>query len=99
MHCNCPVFYTGLQCELNYESCDDSDHVCLHGGTCMSGVLDAFGNMQLYCNCAAAVDTTGTTYVGKYCEQAIAPAIQTSCTPQNEASFCFNGGLCNDKYP
>ena len=96
-HCKCPGFFTGLKCEVRYEACGDGEHICYHGGTCESGLVDEFGNNQYYCNCDAAVDVTGTKHVGKYCEHPIVSA--TACTTQNQNEFCFNGGVCNPQYP
>jgi hypothetical protein len=98
MHCTCPDFYTGIQCEFSYDSCNDKNqHVCYHGGICQSGAIDSFGNVQHYCDCSVAVDTTTKRpYVGKYCELATV----ATCDNTNDPNpFCFNGGICNDKYP
>lgn len=121
MHCSCPEFYTGVQCELPYESCgsDSSsgssgtststsstsqpEHVCYHGGVCQSGEVDGYGNMQLFCNCAKAVNAaTGTPFVGKYCEFATVATCSdddSNNAAANPDSYCFNGGVCNSKYP
>lgn len=99
MHCTCPSLYTGTLCEVPYQSCGDGQHNCLHGGTCVLGEEDDFGNVQLYCDCSTAVDSVSSTpYVGKYCQHATL-TIDTQCTEANVATFCRNGGLCNDKYP
>lgn len=98
MHCICPEFYTGIQCEFSYDSCNDKNqHVCYHGGTCQSGGVDPYGNIEHYCDCSNAKDTvTSTPYVGKYCELA---TVATCDDPIEPNLFCFNGGVCNDKYP
>lgn len=99
MHCDCPLFRTGLQCELSYDSCSDSQHVCLHGGTCQTGLLDSYQNVQTFCNCDTAVDSNGVLYIGKYCEHPSSQVTETSCTTQNQDTFCLNGGVCNNQYP
>jgi len=106
MHCSCPPGYTGLYCEVAFESCGDGDgsqHVCYHGGSCVSGEVDDFGNVQLYCDCStAALDGSGNVqqYVGKYCQHATVSAETETCDAStNEASFCFNQGVCNPQYP
>jgi hypothetical protein len=98
MHCICPEFYTGIQCEFSYDSCNDKNqHVCYHGGACQSGGVDEYGNIQHYCDCSNAKDTiTKTPYVGKYCELA---TVATCDDPIEPNLFCFNGGICNDKFP
>lgn len=98
MHCSCPEYFTGLQCEVPYAGCGDGEHVCYHGGVCREGEVDDFGNLQLYCNCAPAVGPGGLPYVGKYCEHETVP-VETTCDSSNEASYCFNAGICNEAYP
>jgi hypothetical protein len=98
MHCACPEFYSGLLCETTYDTCGDGNqHVCFHGGECKTGAVDAYGNAQRYCDCSAAKDpSTQLPYVGKYCELA---TVATCADPNNPDLFCFNGGICNEKYP
>ncbi len=98
MHCSCPEFYTGIQCEFSYDSCNDrNQHVCLHGGSCQSGGIDPYGNTEHYCDCRNAKDpVTQNPYVGKYCELATVPTCDDPAEPN---LFCFNGGVCNDKSP
>ena len=49
-HCDCPPGRTGLLCDREYESCGDGKHYCFHGGQCMSGLADQFGNEQFFCD-------------------------------------------------
>eukprot|EP00980_Cylindrotheca_fusiformis_P006245 scaffold1336_cov158-Cylindrotheca_fusiformis.AAC.7 len=93
MHCSCPYGWTGVLCDHKYESCDQS-HKCYHGGECIPGMADKFGNDQLFCDCSQAVASDGTRYVGKYCET---PFEQT-CNEEG-TEFCVNGGDCNPDYP
>lgn len=60
-HCNCPIGWTGVTCEVKYESCDQH-HPCFHGGECILGLVDRFENDQLFCNCDDAVDRDGNKY-------------------------------------
>jgi hypothetical protein len=98
MHCSCPDFYTGLLCQDTYDTCGDGNqHVCYHGGDCKAGAVDAYGNAQRYCDCSNAKDSsTQRPYVGKFCELA---TVATCDDPEKPDLFCFNGGICNDKYP
>ena len=66
-HCNCPSGRTGVLCERKYESCNDGEHFCFHGGKCLSGIADSFGNIQHYCDCSDAVHE-GKQYSGRFCE-------------------------------
>jgi hypothetical protein len=98
MHCSCPDSYTGLLCDQAYDSCGDGNqHICYHGGECRAGAVDKYGNVQRYCDCTNAKDpATQRPYVGKYCELA---TVATCDDPDKPDLFCFNGGICNDKYP
>jgi hypothetical protein len=69
-----------------------------HGGSCIPGLQDVYGNGQLYCDCTNAIETinaTLVTYVGKYCK---IPSIADADTPETVACntdksiFCVNGG-------
>ena len=102
MHCSCPSSYTGLLCEVPFESCGDGQHVCYHGGNCVNGEVDDFGNVQLYCDCSSATgeDNDPTTvFVGKYCQHSTVSAETDKCDSSNQATFCFNQGVCNAQYP
>eukprot|EP00934_Nitzschia_sp_Nitz4_P001059 Nitzschia sp. Nitz4//scaffold165_size50357//21867//26251//NITZ4_007022-RA/size50357-exonerate_est2genome-gene-0.36-mRNA-1//-1//CDS//3329538135//1059//frame0 len=93
MHCQCPVGWTGVYCDHRYESCSESQD-CYHGGQCIHGSLDAFGNQQLVCDCTDAVASDGTRYVGKYCET----PFEKSCSYDDDLLFCVNGGDCNPNF-
>lgn len=95
MHCACPLGWTGILCDIKYESCTDN-HDCFHGGKCLNDSLatDSFGNAQLLCDCTRAKSTDGIRYVGKYCET----PLETLCSADNEDLFCVNGGTCNPNY-
>jgi len=49
-HCDCPPGRTGLTCEREYETCGDGKHYCFHGGRCMEGLTDEYGNEQFFCD-------------------------------------------------
>eukprot|EP00543_Licmophora_paradoxa_P000281 CAMPEP_0202455188 /NCGR_PEP_ID=MMETSP1360-20130828/12780_1 /ASSEMBLY_ACC=CAM_ASM_000848 /TAXON_ID=515479 /ORGANISM="Licmophora paradoxa, Strain CCMP2313" /LENGTH=602 /DNA_ID=CAMNT_0049074709 /DNA_START=80 /DNA_END=1888 /DNA_ORIENTATION=+ len=93
-HCSCLPGFTGLRCGRKYESCSDKDHKCYHGGKCIMGLADIYGNDHLYCDCSQAIDEHGVQYVGKYCE---IPATQ-SCDNSSDFFFCVNGGYCKNDY-
>jgi len=89
MHCKCPPGFTGLRCARTYLSClNDESHKCYHGGQCIEGLEDIYGNSQYFCDCSTAVEN-GVTYAGKYCEL---PAINV-CDSAGE-KFCVNGMEC-----
>jgi hypothetical protein len=93
MHCACPPGWTGVMCDHKYESCTET-HQCYHGGECVSGLLDLYGNDQLFCDCTKAVANDDTKFVGKYCET----PFDKVCDDSGDI-FCVNGGDCNPKYP
>lgn len=90
--CDCPEGLTGLECDRKYKSCDDGKHQCYNGGECILGVMDRFGNAQLFCDCTNAVDHNGVRHVGKYCE--IPVPVLCGDDPKDETFFCVNGGQC-----
>ena len=92
-HCDCPFGRTGLRCGRKYEMCNDGEHVCYHGGQCLEGLKDIYGNTQLYCDCDNAIDENGVNYVGKYCEI----ATTHHCDETGDA-FCVNAGFCKENY-
>eukprot|EP00543_Licmophora_paradoxa_P004740 CAMPEP_0202454642 /NCGR_PEP_ID=MMETSP1360-20130828/12321_1 /ASSEMBLY_ACC=CAM_ASM_000848 /TAXON_ID=515479 /ORGANISM="Licmophora paradoxa, Strain CCMP2313" /LENGTH=106 /DNA_ID=CAMNT_0049074001 /DNA_START=116 /DNA_END=433 /DNA_ORIENTATION=- len=58
-HCSCPHGFTGLKCGRKYANCNDGVHKCYHGGKCLEGLEDIYGNDQLYCDCSEAQDDNG----------------------------------------
>lgn len=93
--CQCPVGRTGLTCEREYESCGDGTHFCFHGGSCLSGIKDVYGNEQHYCDCGDA-EFDGKSFAGKFCE---AEAVDM-CGSDSEYGnvFCTNGGVCRNNW-
>ena len=94
--------WTGVYCDHKFETCDNQEgHTCYHGGECIPGLEDKYGNDQLFCDCSKAVGPDGERYVGKYCE---VPFEQICNNPddddeEEELLFCVNGGECNPEYP
>jgi len=62
---------------------------------CIPGILDYYGNEQLFCDCSSAVDEQGFPYVGKFCEH----SGKEKCGTTDDDHYCVNGGECNDNYP
>eukprot|EP00538_Stauroneis_constricta_P012494 CAMPEP_0119559076 /NCGR_PEP_ID=MMETSP1352-20130426/11797_1 /TAXON_ID=265584 /ORGANISM="Stauroneis constricta, Strain CCMP1120" /LENGTH=1231 /DNA_ID=CAMNT_0007606639 /DNA_START=288 /DNA_END=3983 /DNA_ORIENTATION=- len=97
MHCDCPYGWTGIQCDHKYETCslkEKGEHHCHHGGKCVSGFIDRYGNEQPYCDCRDAVTHGGTRFTGKYCETEVV----ATCSDTNPHHFCVHGGECNMNY-
>jgi uncharacterized protein (DUF2164 family) len=98
MHCDCPPGWTGIQCDVMFESCSDAlGHYCYNGGDCVPGLKDEFGNTQLFCDCSTAVDHDGAQYTGQYCELPFVEAC--GALEDGENVFCVNGARCNFDYP
>jgi len=94
MHCNCPMGWTGLKCDVPYTRCGDGSHYCYHGGECIPELDTDFAVAQLFCNCEKAFDSEGKHYVGKYCELTASDYCDDS-----GLLFCLNQGSCNLNFP
>jgi len=82
------------------DTCNDSEHQCYHGGTCVQAATDNGSTVELACDCSTAVDaTTGQLYIGKYCQLETVSVQAETCTEENQDVFCFNGGVCNQQFP
>lgn len=96
MHCTCPSGYTGVMCDVEYESCNQDTHPCYNNGKCVAGLVTNSTDgteQQLYsCNCADAI-VNGIPHVGKYCENAASEFCDDAKT-----IFCIHG-TCNRDYP
>jgi hypothetical protein len=93
MHCDCPHGWTGVLCDIIFKSCS-GNHKCYHGGECIDGLLDSFGNEQLFCDCENTFDDEGYTYEGKFCEH----EATNYCSDSND-HFCLHEGECSPDYP
>jgi len=105
MYCKCTEGYTGVTCEIKYDSCNSDDsnveqqqHACFHGARCVE-VASALGTLQYRCDCMNidededGIINQHKVYAGLYCEY---PATST-CefgTSFSKNSFCTNGGSC-----
>lgn len=93
MHCDCPVGWTGLFCDIKFESCSNqARHECYHGGECILGLEDEYGNEQLFCNCDKAEG-----YVGKYCETLIRDNNDNNPLNRDDDSDSDNNNNDSDK--
>ena len=99
MYCKCPVGYTGVTCDIQYDSCETHDHVCLHGSKCIhvnSPLLkqEQRSDQEYMCDCTA-IEGERIRYAGLYCEYPATVYCETNGTA-NLNSFCTNGGVCVD---
>jgi hypothetical protein len=91
-HCVCDDGFVGAQCEHQIQICGDGEHLCLHGGTCVTD------NENHACDCSTTDSTLSGAFGGKSCQH---PA-NDICTigefsPMSSLSFCVNGGVCAKK--
>ena len=93
MHCICPDGFTGLQCEMTFEVCGESQHPCFNGSRCT--VQDE----KSFCDCTASPESIRDTFAGHYCQHAASELCSSRTSyldEQNQPrhSFCSNGGSC-----
>jgi hypothetical protein len=92
----CQLLLVQVQAQANNTITDntvcDSDHVCYHGGKCLSGSTDDLGNpLQFHCDCTDAVGAAGQRFAGKYCEHA-----EVEVCDFVKHIFCVNDGVCKE---
>lgn len=105
--CDCPMGFTGLRCNREYEICplppgggsSDADpeiHFCYHGGKCIEGLTDGthatIDASQRFCDCSNA-EHNGLPYYGKYCE--IEGAVRCS---EDSQQYCTSQGTCKEDF-
>ena len=91
-HCVCPDGFVGLTCETKIDVCEDAEHVCLHGSTCIPDQSDGIGSA---CNCESG-STSFVMLAGIYCEHKSTSICTTGGSGSSGFSFCVNKGECVD---
>jgi len=91
-HCVCREGFVGLYCEHKIEICGENEHICLHGGKC---VTDGDSHS---CDCSETDSDFASAFAGVSCQH---PA-NDICTigdpePGQAVSFCVNQGTCRGK--
>lgn len=98
-YCKCPVGWTGLQCEIKFVVCGENQHTCVNGAACEE-TADGDGNPYYHCECDAANSDLSSSYAEHFCQHAATvicnSTIDTATQQSAKASFCTNGGRCND---
>ncbi|KAL3877080.1 hypothetical protein ACJMK2_034835 [Sinanodonta woodiana] len=85
-HCNCPVGYTGLNCQTNINDCTNTS--CLNGGVCIDGVN------TFTCNCTSAYQGQNCQNIINYCSTGRCNSTNTRTCIAVENSYvceCFSG--------
>jgi len=91
MYCKCPEGYTGVTCEIKYDSCNSNAHACFHGAKCVQ-LTSAIGTIQYRCDCSVT-DDANVVYAGLYCEHAATSYCEYG-TSVSKKAFCTNDGTC-----
>ena len=99
MYCKCPEGYTGVTCDIQYDSCYNHDHVCLHGSKCIhinSPLVkkEQKSDQECMCDCIA-IENERMRHAGLCCNYPAAAYCEKNGT-MNLNSFCTNGGACVD---
>lgn len=91
--CQCEPNYTGVDCSIPYETCEDGERTCFNGSTCVrNNHRDATTNKYKYhCDCTKALGTSA--FAGLQCRQQ-ATAYCVLGRSESEYAFCTNGGQC-----
>ena len=102
--CECNVGFTGVNCDVTSDFCDDGIHPCYHGGKCVMGKVESSVVVVHVCDCSTAVDY-GIAYIGAHCENASPVSYPVEeppldgvvqCDDGTGSRFCINGGICMD---
>lgn len=80
------------------EDLSRSHRLFSHGGRCLFGQQDVWGNDQFFCDCSSAVEVPEEDgqmgiikYAGRFCEQ----KVQEEHMCGSMTVYCLNGGSCN----
>eukprot|EP00538_Stauroneis_constricta_P001258 CAMPEP_0119551604 /NCGR_PEP_ID=MMETSP1352-20130426/4808_1 /TAXON_ID=265584 /ORGANISM="Stauroneis constricta, Strain CCMP1120" /LENGTH=306 /DNA_ID=CAMNT_0007597689 /DNA_START=279 /DNA_END=1199 /DNA_ORIENTATION=- len=103
MYCQCPMGYTGLQCEIKLSDCPQS-HKCSNGHDCRRGKVNKKDGRTFF-HCECDVEETDFTLhekdVAKYCDHISRIFCGVSKNAQSSIggseSYCMNGGRCLGK--
>lgn len=93
--CECNEGWGGVYCDEVGRTCPDG-RTCFNGADCTpieGKKMDSLGTPQYYCDCAKAYKFSA--FAGEMCESP-ATAICQYGTAKNTASFCTNGGACEE---
>ena len=93
--CQCDPQYTGANCSIPFEICEDGDRTCLNGSKCVrSDVVDPTtpNAYTYYCDCTKVYGST--RFAGRQCEYAATSYCIEGNSAHSQYAFCTNGGIC-----
>ena len=97
-HCQCPVGFTGVLCEVKYVLCGSAEDTCFNESPCQRAV-DDFGTEFFHCECDAVQSDLSLPNAQKFCEHVSTVFCNTEKNDPHQSrgsSFCSNGGKCKD---
>ena len=91
--CQCEPNYSGADCSIPFETCEDGERTCFNGSTCVrNNKRDPVTNKYKYhCDCTKAVGVS--SYAGLQCQEQATSYCVLGRT-DSEYAFCTNGGEC-----
>lgn len=91
--CQCKPNFSGADCSIPFETCEDGERTCYNGSTCVrNNHRDATTNKYKYhCDCTKADGES--PFAGLQCRQQATTYCVVGRT-QSEYAFCANGGEC-----
>lgn len=91
--CQCEPNYSGADCSIPFETCEDGERTCFNGSTCVrNNQRDPVTNKYKYhCDCTKAIGVS--SFAGLQCRQQ-ATAYCILGRTQSQYAFCTNGGEC-----
>lgn len=93
--CQCDPNYTGADCSLFFETCEDGERTCFNGSECVrSNDRDPNTNAYTYyCDCTKAYGSS--PFAGLQCEEAATSyCVEGDGGTTSKYAFCTNGGIC-----
>lgn len=98
MYCGCPVGFTGLQCEIAMNVCDENESTCYNGNACARETASD-GTIWWRCECDASKSVLTASYATKFCEHVATVFCNKDKNDfgMQQKSYCTNGGKCKEK--
>lgn len=92
MYCQCADGWTDTYCETKVVICEENEHLCLSGGSCIQNGLDE-DEEEYYCLCGKVTHTHPE--VGNMCDFVTVKSCELN-ERYADHPFCVNGGECID---
>mmetsp|Transcript_19549 Transcript_19549/g.24639 ORF Transcript_19549/g.24639 Transcript_19549/m.24639 type:complete len:239 (+) Transcript_19549:102-818(+) len=91
---NCDGNFSGPECDIPFELCDDNKHKCFNNSKCKKSTkVDPVTEEIAYlCDCSFAA-SAGSKFAGRECEHSDTEICKDAKEGQG-STFCTNGGSC-----